>query len=100
MFLGLRGKTALVAAASKGLGFAIAKELASEGASIVICARGEPALRAARDTIAHQTGATVHAVLADLSKIDEVRKVTEVALQKHGHIDILINNAGGPPAGP
>ena len=100
MFLGLRGKTALVAAASKGLGFAIARELAAEGATIVICARGKDALKAARDKIATETGAKVYAIAADLSRYEDVKRVTGTALEKLGRVDVLINNNGGPPAGP
>src|SRR3954468_9813314 len=100
MFLGLRGKTAVVAASSKGLGYAIARELAVEGASLVICARGEEALKAARERIAKDTGATVYAISADLSRYEDVKRVASNALKKLGRVDILINNAGGPPAGP
>jgi 3-oxoacyl-[acyl-carrier protein] reductase len=100
MFLGLRGKTALVAAASKGLGYAIAHELAVEGASIMICARGEEALKAAQERIAAETGATVYAISADLSRYEDVKRVATGALKKLGRVDILVNNAGGPPAGP
>jgi 3-oxoacyl-[acyl-carrier protein] reductase len=100
MFLGLRGKTALVAAASKGLGLAIARELAAEGASIVICARGEAALKAARERITKETGAEVYAISADLSRYEDVKRVAAAALKKLGRVDILVNNAGGPPAGP
>src|SRR3954470_2270629 len=100
MFLGLRGKTAIVAAASKGLGLAVARELAVEGASLVICARGEEALKAAREKIANETGATVYAIAADLSRSEDIKRVTTNALKKLGHVDVLVNNAGGPPAGP
>ena len=68
MDLGLRGKVAIVAAASKGLGRATAEELAAEGARVVLCARGEDALRVARDQIAQATRADVHAVVADLRR--------------------------------
>jgi 3-oxoacyl-[acyl-carrier protein] reductase len=99
MFLGLRGKTALVGAASKGLGFAIARELAMEGATIVICARTKETLKAARDKLATDTGAKVYAIPADLSRYEDVKKVAATSLEKLGRIDILINNNGGPPAG-
>src|SRR5437773_11909067 len=100
MFLGLRGKTALVAAASKGLGYAIARELAAEGAAIVICARGQDALKVACERISTETGANVHGIAADLSRFEDIKRVAAGALKKLGRIDILVNNAGGPPAGP
>ena len=100
MFLGLRGKTALVGAASKGLGYAIARELAMEGATIVICARTKEPLKQARDKLATDTGAKVYAIPADLSKYDDVKRVTATSLEKLGRIDVLVNNNGGPPAGP
>ena len=100
MFLGLRGKTALVGAASKGLGYAIARELAMEGATIVICARTKQTLKQARDTLATETGANVYAIPADLSKYEDVKRVTATSLEKLGRIDVLVNNNGGPPAGP
>lgn len=100
MFLGLRGKTALVAAASKGLGYAIARELAMEGATIIICARGKETLKDARDRLATETGAKVYAIPADLSRYEDVKRVMSTSLDKLGRVDILINNNGGPPAGP
>lgn len=100
MFLGLRGKTALVAAASKGLGYAIARELATEGATIVICARSKDTLKDARDKLAGETGAKVYAIPADLTRFEDIKRVTQTSLEKLGRIDILVNNNGGPPAGP
>ncbi|WP_125917063.1 SDR family NAD(P)-dependent oxidoreductase, partial [Hymenobacter coccineus] len=67
MDLGLKGKVALVAAASKGLGRAVAEELAAEGASLVICARGEAELRATAAAIEAASGGPVLAVPADLA---------------------------------
>src|SRR4051812_7011329 len=100
MFLGLRGKTALIGAASKGLGYAIARELAIEGATIVICARTKDTLKQARDKLATETGAKVYAIPADLTKYEDVKRVSATSLEKLGRIDVLINNNGGPPAGP
>jgi 3-oxoacyl-[acyl-carrier protein] reductase len=99
MDLGLRGKVALVAAASRGLGRAIAMEMAKEGAKLVVCARGAEALESARETIAASTGVEVHAVVADLSKTADVGMVAAEAMAKFGQVDILVTNAGGPPAG-
>jgi 3-oxoacyl-[acyl-carrier protein] reductase len=99
MDLGLEGKVALVAAASRGLGRAIAFELASEGAKVVMCARGADALEASRAEIAAQTGADVRAVTADLSVREQIDLVVQSAQSAHGRVDILVTNAGGPPAG-
>jgi 3-oxoacyl-[acyl-carrier protein] reductase len=99
--LGLREKVAVITAASKGLGRAVAEELAAEGADLVICARGADELHAAGDEIARSTGAKVLAVVADLSTLDGIQRVAQEALARYeGHVDILVNNAGGPPSGP
>lgn len=99
MDLGLTGKVALVAAASKGLGRAIAQELAAEGASIAMCARGEEALENARAEISQSTGADVIAIAGDVSRSSDVVNITRTTLEKFGRIDILVTNAGGPPSG-
>lgn len=98
MDLGLRGKVALVAAASRGLGRAIADELANEGASLVLCARGGERLEYARAAIAER-GVDVHAVGADLATAGGVERVVQEALGRFGRVDVLVTNAGGPPAG-
>jgi len=100
MDLGLAGKTAIVAAASKGLGRAVAEELATEGARVLICARGRDALDGARDAIRDRTRAEVVAVVADLSTVDGIELVAREAHSAFGRVDILVNNAGGPPSGP
>ncbi|MEP6493455.1 MAG: SDR family oxidoreductase [bacterium] len=99
MDLGIRGKVALVAAASRGLGRAIARELATEGATLVLCARGAENLEKARESIAGATGVDVRAVVADLSTREGIDRVTEEAMAAYGRVDILVTNAGGPPAG-
>ena len=99
MDLGLRGKVALVAAASRGLGRAIALELGAEGAKLVLCARGADALASARDMIASRTGVEVHSVVADLADPSQLERVSSEAIAKFGQVDILVTNAGGPPAG-
>ena len=100
MDLGLENKVAFVAAASRGLGRATAMELAREGARLVICARGAEALAAARDAIVRETGVEVHAVVADLSQLADIERVTSEAVDAFGRVDVLVTNAGGPPAGP
>jgi 3-oxoacyl-[acyl-carrier protein] reductase len=99
MDLGIAGKVAIVAAASRGLGRAIAFELAREGAALVICARGREHLERARDEIVAATGASVRAIVADVSELSGVDQVASEALLQHGSVDILVTNAGGPPAG-
>jgi 3-oxoacyl-[acyl-carrier protein] reductase len=97
--LGLKGKVALVAASSRGLGRAVAEELAREGARLVLCARGEPTLRAAADAI-RAAGGEVEAVAADVSRPADVARVVDAGVRAFGRIDILVTNGGGPPAGP
>lgn len=99
MDLGLRGKVALVSASSKGLGFATARELAAEGASLAMCARGDAALETARRAVVDETSADVLAIAADVATTEGVEQVTRAALERFGHVDILVINAGGPPAG-
>jgi 3-oxoacyl-[acyl-carrier protein] reductase len=99
MDLGLRGKVALVAAASKGLGKAAALELAREGAKVAICARTETTLRAAAAEIGETTGSEVLAVVADVSDAGDVERLVQTTVDRFGRLDILVTNAGGPPAG-
>jgi len=98
--LGLKGKVALVAAASRGIGRAVAEELAAEGASLVLCARGAEALEAARAEIAARAGVPVVALPADVSREEDVSRVVGAGLEAFGRIDVLVTNTGGPPAGP
>ena len=99
MDFGIDGKTALVAASSKGLGRAVAEELAAEGARVILCARGAEALEATRAALA-DSGAEVTAVAADLTDPLQVERVVEAGVETFGPIDILITNTGGPPPGP
>lgn len=100
MNLGLKGKVALVAASSRGLGRAVAEELAAEGVDLVLCARGAPALEQTAQAIRAASGVRVVAVAADLSQPDDVARVASAAMREFGRIDILVTNGGGPPAGP
>ena len=93
MDLGLKGKVALVTGGSKGLGRAIAEELAREGANVAICARGEDDLNSARDAL-RALGAKVTAIVADVTRDDDVSKVIEQTIAELRRIDILVNNAG------
>src|SRR5436190_8371757 len=99
MDLGLSGKVALVAAASQGLGRAVAEELAVEGASLVLCARGEKTLNATCDAIRGRTGTDVLGVAGDLSVLADIERIVSEGVGRFGQIDILITNTGGPPTG-
>jgi 3-oxoacyl-[acyl-carrier protein] reductase len=99
MDLGLKDKVALVAAGSRGLGRAVAEELAAEGASLLLCARDAQTLAETAAAIANTTGAHVLAVPADVTRIDDIKRLIEAGIERFGRIDILVTNAGGPPAG-
>ncbi|HEU4794361.1 MAG TPA: SDR family oxidoreductase [Pyrinomonadaceae bacterium] len=99
MDLGLKNKVALVAAASRGLGRAVAEELAAEGASLVLCARDTTTLTETAASIANQTGAHVLAVPADVTDAAQVKQLVSSGIERFGKIDIVVTNAGGPPAG-
>ena len=99
MDLGLKDKVALVAAASRGLGRAVAEELAAEGAALILCARDQTTLAETAAAIADSTGAHVLAVPADVTQVDQVTRVVDSGAARFGRIDILVTNAGGPPAG-
>lgn len=100
MDLGLKGKVALVAASSKGLGRAVAEELAAEGAHLVMCARGESTLEQTAESIRRKSGVKVVAVAADVSDPRDAARVVKAAFDQFGRVDILVTNSGGPPSGP
>lgn len=99
MNLGLTRKRALVMAASRGLGFACARALAQEGCRLLICSRDQRRIDAAADTIRQETGAEVHTVAADVSGDREAAALVNGAATRLGGLDIVVHNAGGPPAG-
>ncbi|HEY9428104.1 MAG TPA: SDR family NAD(P)-dependent oxidoreductase, partial [Gemmatimonadaceae bacterium] len=100
MDLGIRGKVALVAASSKGLGRASAEALAAEGVDLVLCARGEAALREAAEKIRRASDVRVVDIVADVATAAGIGEVLSAAEREFGRVDILVTNAGGPPAGP
>lgn len=98
MDLGLRGKVAAIGGASKGIGRATAFALAREGCRVAICARGQDALAAtARELEAG--GAEVFAVPCDMAKAEDIRRFIQGTVDRFGRLDIVVNNAGGPPYG-
>jgi NAD(P)-dependent dehydrogenase (short-subunit alcohol dehydrogenase family) len=95
----LYGNVALITGSSRGLGLAIARELAREGCSIVLTARDAAELERARSDV-QSVGAEVLVVPCDVTRRDEVRHLIAAATDRFGRIDILVNNAGAITAGP
>jgi len=99
MDLGLKNKVALVAASSRGLGKAVAWALAKEGTKLVICARNKKVLEETADEILMETGVTVFPLAMDLMDAERIDWLIRETMDLFGKVDILITNAGGPPAG-
>jgi len=97
--LGLQKKVALVAAASKGLGRAVAEELAREGARVAICSRNETLIGKVAGEISTETCSEVFGFRADVSRTEDVERLVSKVADQFGTIDILVTNAGGPPPG-
>jgi len=100
MEFGLKNRVALVAASSRGLGRAVAEELANEGCRLILCARTVRTLEQAREEIFEEAGTPVVAVPADLTVPEDVERVVAAGMAEFGQIDILVTNTGGPPPGP
>ena len=99
MDLGLKGKVAVVAGSSQGLGRAVADALAAEGVDLVINSRSPEKLLVARSQIISNTGARVEIVPCDLSAADGASDLISAAKSAFGRVDILVTNTGGPPPG-
>ena len=99
MDLGLRGKVAIVAASSKGLGRAVATGLAREGALVTINGRDPDTLAASARAIRAETGGDVIEVVGDMSIPADIERLVAETVRKRGFLDIVVCNAGGPPAG-
>jgi 3-oxoacyl-[acyl-carrier protein] reductase len=95
MDLGLKGKVALVAGASRGLGFAVAQVLAAEGAHVSIASRDQDAIAEAGRRI----GGDVMTMALDVRSADGIKAWADATASKYGGIDLLFTNSGGPPAG-
>lgn len=99
MDLGLRERVAIVCGAAQGIGFAIARELAQEGALVTISSRKTDNLHAAAARIKETTGADVLAIPGDWMKAADNERLVAETVDRRGHLDILINNDGAPPLG-
>lgn len=99
MDLGLRGKIAMVAGASKGLGYAVAELLAAEGAMVSMSSRDSSAIDEARARIKEKTGAKVLAVPADVRSGTAIERWYNATVKEFGGVDCLFVNSGGPPPG-
>lgn len=99
MDLALAGKAALVGGASQGIGYAVARVLAAEGARVAMVARRDEPLAAAASRIADETGAETVAIAADVRRAADCARIVESALGHFGRIDVLVNNDGAPPLG-
>ena len=99
MDLALAGRAAIVGGASQGIGYAIARLLAAEGAAVAMVARRKDALAAAVDRVRGETGGTAVAIAADIRKAPDCTRLVAEALSALGRVDILVNNDGAPPLG-
>lgn len=99
MDLQMKDKVIMVAAASRGMGYAIARQCAMEGAKVSMCSRSETEINAAAERIRKETGAEVEAYVMDASSGPSIEKWTEDTIERFGTIDGLLVNAGGPPTG-
>lgn len=99
MDLGLSGKVAMVAGASRGLGFAVADALADGGADLSILSRDEAAIEAAAERLAAERGAAALASAGDTRSADDVARWFAATEERFGAVDLLFANTGGPPAG-
>lgn len=98
MNMGLSGRVALVTGASRGIGRAVAAGLGANGARLAICARGVSDLETTA-TLLRSKGVDVIAQVADVASADGVASLAQAAKDKWGGLDVVVNNAGGPPLG-
>lgn len=99
MDLGLKDKRALVTGASRGLAYAVALTLAREGCRVAIVSRDETKIKAAAEKIARETGSQVYGLAGDVSDPAVPEKIVAQAAKTLNGLDLLVTNAGGPPAG-
>jgi 3-oxoacyl-[acyl-carrier protein] reductase len=98
MDTGIKGRVALVAASSQGIGLAAAEGFAAEGCRVAMCARNGAKLEAGAEEIRKKSGAEVLTRAFDVTDAGAVHEFVEAVVQKFGSVDICVTNAGGPPA--
>jgi 3-oxoacyl-[acyl-carrier protein] reductase len=98
MDLGIKGRVALVAASSQGIGLATAEAFAAEGCRVAMCARNDRTLQAAAEKIRRQHAAEVYAEAFDVTDPASVSRFVAAVANTFGSVDICVTNAGGPPA--
>jgi len=96
MDLGLTGKVAIVTGGSRGIGRAIARELAREGVDVAICARQRQALDEAAKALSQETGRRIIPIVADTMSSESVAAMVDATVRALGHVDVLVNNASTP----
>jgi 3-oxoacyl-[acyl-carrier protein] reductase len=94
MELGIKGRSAIVTGASRGIGRETARQFLEEGVRVTICGRNAETLERTREELVKSTGGEIHAVVADMTKNDDIARLVESARKQFGGIDILVNNAG------
>ncbi len=99
MDLGIKNKSVLITAASKGIGKATADYFAGEGSKVTICSRNKDTLIKTAEEISEKNNNEVFWVVCDLNDLNDIQNAISVVLEKFGKIDILVNNCGGPPSG-
>ena len=99
MDLGLKGKVAMVAGASKGLGYAVARGLAAEGVTVSMASRDEAKIQDAATRVASETGSATFACAVDVRSAESIQKWFDATFAKFGGVDLMYINSGGPPAG-
>ena len=96
MDLGLTGRVAIVTGGSRGIGKAIAGELAREGADVAVCGRSQETIGEAAEALAKDTGRRIVPVVADTTQWDSVTRLVQTVVSQLGRVDVLVNNAATP----
>ena len=94
MDLGIKGRSAIVTGGSRGIGRETARQFLEEGVRVTICGRNGETLNQTRDELAKATGGEIQAVVADMTKQNDIERLVGTAKERYGTVDILVNNAG------